>query len=254
MKMSRQIAIQIKQADKIKKSWFFKDIGNVPRPYSYVNMYTDHCGDTQQCDGLILTKASVYRDMNGKDEISVSDLNSDVLPAIELFNMRFFSLTQNHSPDCKLCEKVLSLEKPKTINAFDFMMKSSAMNDESNMPKKTENPSSGIDRIKNEFLTYLQDNKCKFPKGTSSWAQTFVNQSIELLFYVDNHYVKMAEHVPGVGVPSIADRFCGFNMPEKHKHKKRMLSNLSKTKLQTLSTNLKLSIQSKTFLNFFPWA
>ena len=71
-----------------------------------------------------------------------------MLPAYDVFGMKFFSLTQKHSPDCDCLKH--EEERPTGIkNAFDFLMKSSALNDEASMPKIVSDPSDSKEKIKN---------------------------------------------------------------------------------------------------------
>ena len=56
-------------------------------------------------------------------------------------------------------------------------------------------------------------NCCKYSSGT--------------FFYIDGHYQSIYDHISGVPMPSMAMKFQRFNNPEKSKHRKRQLSNLS---------------------------
>ena len=68
---------------------------------------------------------------------------------------------------------------------------------------------------------------------------------VELFYYVDGHYNKV-EPVLSIStkVPTVfKTRFSGFNCPEKHKHKKRTLSNLAEQKLEKYAIQIGELIQ-----------
>ena len=253
------LALRLKEGVKIRKDWFYPDLKNITSPYTYNQLYKDHCTKFNPCNGYFLKRATTYRDMDdekkGKGGIEVTNLDTDVTPAVERFHTFFFSLDQHHRPDCQLCtdEELRPIEKPK-VDGFKLLINNSIRNDELNMPHKYENPETGMEKLQNVFLDYLSENQCTFPRGASTWAKNFVNNALKLLYYVDGHYRAMSENIPGVDVPSIGERFSGYNKPEASKHKKRQLTNLSRKQLHDYSTNLKLTIQSKTMMSCHPWA
>ncbi|XP_064646150.1 uncharacterized protein LOC135499336 [Lineus longissimus] len=77
-----------------------------------------------------------------------------------------------------------------------------------------------------------------------------------MLFYVDGQYSKMEVEIGTTR--KIADlfkrRFSGFNVPEKSKHRKRTLGNLSESKLESHAVSLREAIQSQIYLDEVPWA
>ena len=56
-------------------------------------------------------------------------------------------------------------------------------------------------------------------------------------------------------VPTVfKTQFSGFNCSEKHKHKKRTLSNLAEQKLEKYTIQIRELIQGQQYLNEMPWA
>ena len=58
-----------------------------------------------------------------------------------------------------------------------------------------------------------------------------------------------------IRVPSVLKKqFSGFNMPEKSKHKKRSLDNLSEQKLERYTIQVREAMQGQRYLDEMPWA
>lgn len=250
--MSRQIAIRMWEKDKTISTWFFLNLSKCNSPYLYKDLYKDIVEERfnapvsfdEQCKNYKLK--SVKAQMSPDSDPIIGDVNEDMLPAIDVFKMLYFNLTQEHSGECQ-CKSLKETETAQKPNAFQAMMLSARQNCANDFPQKIDNPKSGKDYLWNEFLSFIEENNCKFQKG-SSLPKSFVSKTVDLLFYVDGHYSAMAEHVPGVGIPSLfTQRFSQFNRPEASKHRKKSLENLNQEKLDIKVVNLKISLQAQSF-------
>ena len=87
-------------------------------------------------------------------------------------------------------------------------------------------------------------------------ATSFVSKLTQLLYYVDGHYNKIETVISiSTRVPAVfKGRFSGFNCPEKYRHKKRSLNNLSHQKLEKCTIQMREVMQGQQYLNEMPWA
>ncbi|KAJ8043647.1 hypothetical protein HOLleu_10836 [Holothuria leucospilota] len=76
------------------------------------------------------------------------------------------------------------------------------------------------------------------------------------MYYLDGQYCKLECEIGKTKMVSeiFKKRFSGFNVPEKSKHRKRTLSNLSETKLEQHAVSVREAIQSQVYLNSKCWA
>ena len=58
------LALRLKEGVKIRKDWFYPDLKNITSPYTYNQLYKDHCTKFNPCNGYFLKRATTYRDMD----------------------------------------------------------------------------------------------------------------------------------------------------------------------------------------------
>ena len=254
--MSRQIAVRILQRDKILKSWTFINLNSRRSPYTYQNLFSDikngnvsaTCDLALTCDHFNVIEVDSKQKSSSTETIQ-GDPNEDMLPAIDIFENRFFTLVLNES--CQECNQPKPEPVNKPPNAFQLLMQSARDNKHKDDPKKLPNPTNGKELLLNEFITYCQQNGSNFPVGSGKPAKDFVNTVVELYFYIDGHYEGMSENIFGVSLPN--KMFHGFNKPEKSKHRKRQLNNLSMESLEKKTISLKVAMQAQIYMNSNEW-
>ena len=124
------------------------------------------------------------------------------------------------------------------------------------LPSIVNDPKTSVEKLNNEVLKFFEEKECNFPRNAGVRATSFVSKLVELLYYVDGHYNKIEPVLSmSTKVPTVSKtRFSGFNCPEKHKHKKRTLSNLAEQKLEKYTIQIRELIQGQQYLNEMPWA
>ena len=133
------------------------------------------------------------------------------------------------------------------------MMQSARANANSELPTLIKNATNKKDLFWDDVLKTVTET-CVFPKTEGLVCKTFITRLTETLWYIDGH-VKTIERESSSKIPEIFIKFTGYNCPELSKHKKRTISNLSKSKLSTLSISLKDEIQCIKFINDYkPWS
>ena len=73
----------------------------------------------------------------------------------------------------------------------------------------------------------------------------FLENFSNVLWYIDGHHSTIGEKAPKV--PEIFSWFIGYNCPEKHKHCKRRMNNLSRSEILAHSLALQDSLQASWF-------
>ena len=77
----------------------------------------------------------------------------------------------------------------------------------------------------------------------------FISRLSELVYYLDGQYLKMLCEINNAcKFPAVfTKKFSGFNCPEKSKHRKRELNDLSEKKLEKHCTVIREIMQSPSF-------
>lgn len=184
------------------------------------------------------------------------DSNTDLVGVVDVFKMSFFSISIEHDgSNCQACLPATSdRNRP---NAFQVMMAAARVADnESNIPKVTEQPKNMKEQLMNEVLIFLSEMDCVFPANCGTGANSFVTKLCEMLYFLDGQYSKLEREIGKT--KNVSDifkkRFSGFNVPEKTKHRKRTLSNLSDKKLEHHAVSVREAIQSQVYLDSMAWA
>ena len=66
-------------------------------------------------------------------------------------------------------------------------------------------------------------------KDPEKFGKPFIHDMCDVLWYIDGHHAALASR--SCPVPSMFSSFVGFNKPERSKHRKRSISNLSRDKI-----------------------
>ena len=171
-------------------------------------------------------------------------LDTDIIQVIEQFGMRFFKLLLQHLPSCASCFPV-NQGSSQPVNAFTVLMTAARDAVGNDLPTIVNNPKTSVEKLNNEVLKFFEEKECNFPRNAGARATCFVSKLVELLYYVDGHYNKIESVLSmSTKVPTVfKTRFSGFNCPEKHKHKKRTLSNLGEQKLEKYTIQIRELIQ-----------
>ena len=107
----------------------------------------------------------------------------------------------------------------------------------------------------NVVLQYCLDSGSTFSSNTGSVGKTFIKHLTSLFWYLDGQYDKINDNVnKDNSVPSvIVKKFSGFNLPQLHKHRKRVLVNLSAEKLEKMCIKVKEVRQCMPFFQEESW-
>ena len=215
-------------------------------PYCKVKETIFRCKNLTVQYGLCSTSHKLLEQVQGPP-------TTDVIEKSGKFAMLYFTLVVEHREGCLSCK-----DNEKTVdgglpNAFQFMMSSSRAQAQENVPQVVKDPKDGVERLHNAILEYFRQVGCVFPKNIGSLGNTFVTKLTNALWYVDGHMTTI-ERESTRKVPERFHKFKGYNCPEKVKHRKRELGNLSEKKLESQSIGLKEVIQAMKFLESGIWA
>ena len=175
----------------------------------------------QTCENLKILQCSTSASYKLMEEITVP-LSSSVVQKVNCFDMLYFTLSVEHPNDCSICNEKKDLVTVAKPNAFKLLM-SSAKTQASETPKPIENLKTGT--IGTRFLQKVSN----------------------VLWYIDGHTLTI-ERESSRKFPDSFKKLLGFNRPEKSKHRKREISNLSRHKLLELSVTLKEVVQALQFV------
>lgn len=119
-------------------------------------------------------------------------------------------------------------------SAFQVLMANASQKD--CVPDKL-NGTNGNARLYNDIIDWLVCNKLGWQKqSVPTVGKEFVTILCDVLWYIDGHHVTLKDR--GNAVPGMFAKFQGYNMPEKHKHRKREGSNLKSSVLLEKSSAL----------------
>ena len=265
--MSNNTLISVRVVDDGNKQvlmpWNFVNIPHVS--YNYSTLLSDiesgvypSCKINSRCacGNIVLSHGTASSSFALKEEIRGEPMH-DIVDKVTIFGMRFFTLFVKHDEFCPTCNVSESDRSHgmSSLNAFQVMMAAAANNVGRNVPKKIENAKNGFDRLFNCFLEHFSVSKCIFPTNASPAANNFVDTLTKLVWYIDGHHMKIEQELPvSQKIPAVfKDKFSGFNCPEKSKHRKRAIGNLSAPKLERFCIRIKEIIQCLAFLDQAPW-
>ena len=249
--MSKKIAWRVFEGDKCIKSYEFKDLIEESPPFSYIQLFNSSKESLKlQCQNYALSGVKAHPNMDTVKGVKAMP-DDDIFPAIEDFNMRFFSLSIVHDSKCTCA---LTVAQPRQ-NAFSLMMACAKQNASQDRPTLIADPKTKKDELHNEFLKYCSENSFEFPSNKGRLPSKLVTLVVDLMFYVDAHYEGMKNHTPGYDFPDVfKKRFSGFNKPESHGHRKRQLSNLSCQSLSAKTNAIQELLMASDYMNRFPLA
>ena len=259
-----QVAVRVCEANRIVLPWRFVQLNHTS--YTYQQLWADIIqGVHGQLDFVDLKcKRTSYEFQKATAFLSLSltngiegDAQNDLMEVVNFFNMRFFSINIKHGDiDCDDCRLHAGTANPPTTNAFQVMMAAAKEAAIIGIPKVCPDPKCNLDKLKNTILTYFQEKMCIFPANCGKAATVFVARLSDFVYYLDGQYFKIEMEISKAKkFPEVFKRkFSGFNCPEKSKHRKRELNNLSEKKLESHAIAIREVIQSLQFLDSIPWA
>ena len=258
--MPKQVAICIcKEDGKIVKSWTFVTLHN--EWYTYDQLCRDILNGPLTPTFNLDLPCKMYnlKEITASSTLAMSECvrgtsDTDIIQVIDQFGMRFFKLIIEHLPSCATCLPNQGSSQP--VNAFTVLMTAARDAVGKDLPTILKDPKTSMEKLNNEVLGFFEEKECNFPTNAGVRATSFVSKSVDLLYYVDGHYNKIESVVSiSTKVPTVFKTwFSGFNCPEKHKHRKRNLSNLSEQKLEKYTIQMREVIQGQQYLNEMPWA
>ena len=181
------------------------------------------------------------------------DADTDLVEVVNIFDMRFFSVSVQHSTPCDVCQPP---PPPPPANAIQMMMTAARDAAGKDLPGPIQDPKHGIDKLRNAILSYFEEKGCRFPRNAGPCATKLLSKLTDFLYYTDGQYRKLESVISRDKLvpPVFQERFSGFNCPEKSKYKKRTLDNLSESKLEGFTVQIRETIQGQPYLNSMPWA
>ena len=122
------------------------------------------------------------------------------------------------------------------VDAFQLMM-SSSRQQSLKLPRKKEPPRNQKDKLFNGIVDLLDEQKLSYsPAEAESSGQNLVRVLTDCLWHIDGHHETLEKQ--SCPVPPIFGPFTGYNLPERSKHRKRTIANLSSDTLKSLSRSL----------------
>ena len=100
------------------------------------------------------------------------------------------------------------------------------------------------DRLYNDLVHLMKELGVKWI-DPNAFAVPFLKKLCDILWYIDGHHETIAERAPKI--PTLFSTFSGYNCPEKHKHRKRVLENLRASELRSHSLILQDILQASWF-------
>ena len=185
------------------------------------------------------------RDPKDNEGFTGSD-GTNLVEKVKRFKMLYFTMILDMK--CEICqtdeeELIETRQKKETKNAFDLLM-SARKND--SVPQKIDKPKDKKDELYNFILDYIVEN-CRVTQSIRNLTATFIEKLRDVLWYIDGHSSTMEIRSEN-RIPSFFEQFAGFNRPEKSKHRKRTIENLSSEKLKIHCLNLKEVLLCMPFL------
>lgn len=205
----------------------------------------------QKCENLKVLHCTSSTNHKLLEEI-VASTTSNIIQKCKYFNMLYFTVHVEHDNDCETCKVGLpsSAYRPSKPNAFQLLMASA----NAQKPECTpiESPKTAKEEQYNAVLKLLNDSGCAISKAGGRVTSRFVQTISNAAWYIDGHTHTM-ERESSRKFPECLKMLLSFNKPEKSKHRKRKIENLSREKLFDLSFALKEAVQSMQFAKSNEW-
>ena len=203
------------------------------REYSFLELFTvcikPRLPSTSQAseDQYVLVRVEVGP---SKERLDSADISLNVVEVTESFG-KFVKLLVKKQADSRNQEVT---NQPMVLNAFQVLLSSQ----ESKTFLEPVNERNKRDKLYNDLVELLKE------KGlTLSASREETNFGVKLLKCIRDilWYIDGAHQVLGLrsrGVPQVFSKYNGYNVPEKSKHRKRSLTNLSSDQLSHMSKEL----------------
>ena len=138
----------------------------------------------------------------------------------------------------------------RTVDAFKLMVFSQRQQIRK-LPRKKEPPRNQKDKRFNDLIDLLEAKQLFYsPAEAESSGHSLVKVLTDLLWHIDGHHATFSDQ--SCVIPSIFANFSGYNVPERSKHRKRKMGNLSSDPLKALSHSL-FSILQGNYWKRPPW-
>jgi len=133
-------------------------------------------------------------------------------------------------------EHELEMNQPMGRNAVDVMRQAQCALAQPKLPSKV-NEKNNKDKLFNALIDYLEEHGLFWRADeVDSFGTNFVKSLCDVLWYIDNHHNTFSDR--SCPIPRCFVSFQGFNIPERSKHRKRSLTNLSADILEALASKL----------------
>ena len=163
-----------------------------------------------------------------KDHLNEIDLQIVLDVAVSSFGAYVQYSTSQQSGQVEECMRV---------NAFQVMMSYQRQLCLRKLPQKKTNKYNSKDRLYNSTLDFLQEIGLDFSTNEVDNAGVNLVRTLqECLWYIDRRHA-IIEHHSSL-IPTTFSRFVGFNVPEKSKHRKRVLGNMQHNVLSEIHQSL----------------
>ena len=161
-----------------------------------------------------------------KDSMSIVD---NCLPIDEVCR-QFGSFCRLHGERQEVASTQAASQRPQVLNAFQIMMASQLAQSKLNeLPQPISTPKTKKDKMFNDLVTLFNEKKWKWSDGGDTHGRKFIVNLRDTLWYIDGHH-SILEH-QSCSIPEPFNKFVGYNTPEKSKHRKRQIGNLSRDSL-----------------------
>ena len=116
--------------------------------------------------------------------------------------------------------------RPTTVNAFQILMASQvAQRRLSELPLPIGTPRNKKDKMFNDIVILFNQKEWKWSDGGDTHGKKFIIDLRDVLWYIDGHHSMLEQR--SCSIPEPFNKFVGYNTPEKSKHRKRQIGNLS---------------------------
>ena len=170
-----------------------------------------------------LKHATLVQALTGsdKDKLMVTSVSQSVFNVCEEFGkyVRFVvDIYNSEQPGGVQQSTLQSLNT--TRNAFSIMITAQRQIQQGNGVPLTIQVKTNKDRLYSDLVHLMKELGVKW-NDPNVYAVPFLKEFGDVLWYVDGYHETIAERAPKI--PSLFSRYTGYNCPEKHKHRKRVL-------------------------------
>ena len=92
------------------------------------------------------------------------------------------------------------------------------------------------DQLYNALLDFLVKHDLSWREDQLHDGHIFIKALCDLLWYIDDHHNTFSRQ--GCAIPKVFKEFQNFNCPETHRHRKRIVANMSAGDLDAFSQSL----------------